>query len=657
MPSTIRVIRLFILSAFIGVVLFLPSTTPALIAKFNPPDALAYLNDFQAKTNIPPLRDEYAVNNRLKGNGANLNPARTTTRPPYQQGEEDNFWVFDILRKNYLQVKARLQVVTAHVYWFVDKNYSVNSAALENAARLFEEKIYPTNRRYFGEEWTPGVDGDPHLAVLNTTLSGGVIGYYSSDDELLRTINSKSNEREIIYVMGHPENTDSYLSLLAHEFQHMIHWHNQPNQEVWLNEGASVLAQTLNGFSSSGYESAFFNRANTQLDNWTCITCAPTRFYGAGYLWMAYLKDVYGEKVIRDTITNGKGLIGFNALDYALAKNADPQITSDKVFKDWALTNYINRTTADPAFNYKKVSSRISAPTNIISKLPDSKSGNTFQYTAQYYKVESGAGGFTLNFQGASTASLFNTQPASGKMVWWTNRGENSDMTLTREVDLSSVKKAALKFKLWFDIEPQLDYLYFEVSEDGGKSWQVLPAKYTTVYEQSGKNYGAGWSGRSSGNGSDLTDSDSLTADWMQEEIDLSRFAGKRVQLRFEYLTDEGYNRQGAILDDFEIPEINWRDNAESGDNGWQANGFLRTGAAIPQKFWVRVMKLDGACAAKDTAALSTADNGSSCLQDMLLDSTNAGSLKVAYENALVMVAPYAPQTLVPAEFTLNFSR
>jgi hypothetical protein len=622
-----------------------------------PPDALAFLNEFQALTINPPRRDEYSVYNQLKGNGTETNPVRTSSRPPYKLGDEDTFWVFDSERKSYYQVRARLVALTDNAYWFLDVGYAINVPSLQRAAQLFEERILTTNRKFFGQEWNPGVDGDPRMVILNTPLRGGVIGFYSSEDEQLRSINPKSNEREMMYVMGKPENTDSYLSLLAHEYQHMIHWRNQPNQDVWLNEGASVLAQTLNGFSSSGYENSFFSRPGTQLNGWTCLSCSVGRQYGAGYVWMAYLQDIYGAEIVRDLITNGKNLTGFNAVDYALSTNVQAAPDSQQVFKNWIMANYLNRTTGDKLYNFSKITTRNSAATQPINQLPATRSGNTAQYSAQYFRVTAGDGGFTLDFEGSPTAFLYNTKPASEQMAWWTNKGETSSATLTRDLDLTKVSnKATLKYKIWHDIEAQYDFLYLQVSEDGGKTWQILPGRSTVTNIASGRNYGPGYTGRSTRNQPDMTDSEAITAEWVQEEVDLSKYAGKKIKVRFQYLTDEGYNRQGAVLDDFEVPKIGWSDNVESGENGWETAGFIRSGSLIPQKYFVRTLRLDGACAARDTTDLSKADNGQSCIQDMELDLNNKGQLRLPYSEALVVVAPYATKTIVPAPFTLKFS-
>jgi hypothetical protein len=328
----------------------------------------------------------------------------------------------------------------------------------------------------------------------------------------------------------------------------------------------------------------------------------------------------------------------------------NPELDVNQVFKNWTLTNFLNRQTADPAFNYKKVTNHATT-NNVVNSVPYTRSGTTAQYSAQYYQVQAGAGGFTLNFQGAPGVNIVNTLPHSGRFVWWSNRGDTADSLLTREVDLTSVSKATLKFWLWYDIEAQFDYLYLEASADGGKTWQILPGKNTFTPQSDGKIYGAGFTGHSSQNGPNTDDTEELKADWVQEAIDLSQYAGKKIKIRFEYLTDEGYSRQGALLDDFEIPEIGWKDDGESSENGWEAAGFVRTGNRLPQQYSVRIVRQDGVCGTRETTNLA----GNSCIQDLMLDGNNFGQLSVPFEKALVVISPYAPKTMVTAPFSLQF--
>jgi hypothetical protein len=614
----------------------------------------AYLTEFAVKDTTAPRRDVYAVFARLKGVSPNL--PRTTTKRTYQVGDQDTFNVADLELKITTKVTATAVAVTPHVYMFLDNR--LNTLDKNNFVRWanqFEDKIYPTTRQYFGPEDSPGVDNDPHLVILNTPLKIAA-GYFSSDDLLMQSINPTSNEREMFFIDPSKNLGDGYLATLAHEFQHMINNHSLPDQDVWLNEGASVLSQVLNGYSANGLDGAYFARPSSQLDGWTCAACGTTPYYGGGYTFLSFIKDRYGFNTVRSIPQNGKGLAGFNAVDFALYSNGQPNETSETLFKKFVLANYLNRRTADPLYNY----SQIGVHVDRVSPLTTAGTGDAKelnQFAADYYTVQGNDNGFTLDFKGATTVPLAGPGPHSGQMAWWSNRSDNSDMTLTRTVDLRGVSQATLTYWTWFDIEPSYDWLYLEASTDNGQTWQPLKtAKYTTDRDLSGKAYGPGMTGQSVPSGLDTADTSEVRATWVQDSADLSKYAGKQIKLRLEYLTDEGYSRNGALFDDFEIPEIGWKDDVEGGEDGWEAAGFVRSDVTLPQRFWVQVISRDGACADAKNQDLAHAANGQPCIQEMTLDAANAGKQSFPYKQAVVVVAPYATHTLNPAHYTLKLA-
>ena len=57
------------------------------------------------------------------------------------------------------------------------------------------------------------------------------------------------------------------------------------------------------------------------------------------------------------------------------------------------------------------------------------------------------------------------------------------------------------------------------------------------------------------------------------------------MQLRFEYITDAAVNGEGMLLDDIEIPEINYRTDFEQDTGGWEGAGFVRIQNALAQHF------------------------------------------------------------------------
>jgi hypothetical protein len=72
---------------------------------------------------------------------------------------------------------------------------------------------------------------------------------------------------------------------------------------------------------------------------------------------------------------------------------------------------------------------------------------------------------------------------------------------------------------------------------------------------------------------------------WIQEQVDLSQFAGKQVQIRFEYITDAAVNGEGFLLDDVAVPETGYFTDFESDDGGWSPQGFVRIQNVLPQTF------------------------------------------------------------------------
>ena len=87
--------------------------------------------------------------------------------------------------------------------------------------------------------------------------------------------------------------------------------------------------------------------------------------------------------------------------------------------------------------------------------------------------------------------------------------------------------------------------------------------------------YGPGYTGKSDG--------------WVQEEIDLTAYSGKRVLLRFEQVTDDATSLTGFAVDNVEITELGFRDTAASA-NGWTSEGFQRIEGPLRQEFIVQVL-------------------------------------------------------------------
>jgi len=74
--------------------------------------------------------------------------------------------------------------------------------------------------------------------------------------------------------------------------------------------------------------------------------------------------------------------------------------------------------------------------------------------------------------------------------------------------------------------------------------------------------------------------------------VDLSRFVGSLVSIRFDYVTDAAVNGKGIALDDFRLDAIDYTSDLEEDGGGWQSAGFVRLGNTLPQSYALRLITL-----------------------------------------------------------------
>jgi hypothetical protein len=208
--------------------------------------------------------------------------------------------------------------------------------------------------------------------------------------------------------------------------------------------------------------------------------------------------------------------------------------------------------------------------TEFISNCPQSLSSTVNQYGVDYYTINC-AGDHTLRFNGSTVVGLLPISANSGSYMFWSNRGDESDMTLTREFDFTDVNgPISMSFAMWHDLETDYDYVFLEASTDG-ENWEILTTPSGTAEDPSGNSYGWGWNGQTNG--------------WQTEEVDLSQFAGQEVEIRFEYVTDAALNGEGFLLDDVQIDAIDYQEDFEDGNGDWEAEGFVRVENTLPQTY------------------------------------------------------------------------
>ena len=531
------------------------------------------------ETTIVPENDPRVLACRLDSK-CDVPEVMATSAAPRSLGEKENFWVHDLDTNINNEVQATLKYITPHVYFWVQDGVDVKDSEVKALVDTFEEKMYPTNREFFGSEWSPGIDGDEHIYILYSRgLGFSVAGYFSSSDSTHPLIQEYSNAHEMF--LFNADNTplggDYAYSVLAHEFQHMIHWYNDLNETSWLNEGSSELAVHINGYQTGGFDWMYISEPDLQLNDWPNDQNATSPHYGAGFLFMTYFLDRFGEEATQLLVKDPAN--GMDSVDDVLRETGatDPvtgqPITADAFFMDWAVTNFLlDKSMGDGRYVYNNYGSaqRASATETIYNCPQEPLSRTVHQYGVDYIAIEC-PGDYTINFTGSTVTRLLPADPYSGDYAFWSNKGDESDMTLTHEFDFTNVSgPIEFSYRTWYDIETDWDYVYVLASENG-ETWDILLTPSGTDTDPSGNSYGWGYTG--------------VSGDWIEEKLDLSKYAGKKISIRFEYITDAAVNGEGFMVDDVRVDAAGYSSDFEADDGGWVAEGFARVQNVLPQTF------------------------------------------------------------------------
>ena len=543
----------------------------------------------------------------------------------YEIGRRDDFFLVDLDGLEKYQSSFELRFVSPHAYWYIEDGMQVEQGDIERAAQEFEEIIYPRVTSYFGTEWTPGVDNDPHLTIVHGEIRGAG-GYFSSTDEYPTAVRPHSNQREMIYInvrylrVGSP----IYYEVLAHELNHAILWNHDSGEDTWVSEGLAELSVSVAGYLSDSID-RYLERPYISLVHWPLDDASIGAHYGGASLFMHYLYEHYSgqdQGALRELMAvPADNVAGIDA--YLAAGGYDKDFHS--VFQDWVAANFLDDDVGVLGYRDLQVqaqaSRRINSPGEIDREIE--------QYGTHYIELGSKlrSSPVLVKFEGRTSNRLLPTEvPEPG--CWWSNSGDSITSTLVREVDLTTVGEATLEYEVWFSIEEEWDYVYLQVSTDGGGSWDILHTPNTSDANPIGVAFGPGYTG--------------VSKDWKSESVDLSDYVGQQVLVRFQYVTDDALNDIGLCLRNLSIPEV----NVEPGDEGWMPEGFVHVDNRVPQHYIVQMMQ-KGESNRVFQVPLSIGESG-----------MWVGELSVepyeGLERTMIAVTAVAPATRVKAAYLLN---
>ncbi len=580
---------------------------------------------------VIPARDQSALAQRLLG--VETIPAPPQSAPPLAVGMQETFWATNSFEDRSFEVEATLVVLGEHIaLWMDDGAADYNVANLQAIADAFDTDIYDPVRSLFGSEPNPGVDGDPRVhGLFAYGLGPGVAAYFSRRHNYPTEVVPTSNAREMLFynmdTIGNAlGNTDILVSITAHEFQHMIRSNVDSNEYGWMDEGFSTFTQSFVGLPDTGSAVSFLNSPGTQLNTWNE---GPNRApdYGASLLWTTYLYDRFGVKGMQ-AISN-ETANGFVGIERALGD-------TNVLFADWVMANFLNDVSlGDGVYGYTDLTFLPSPRHTEVNAYPYAETRMSNQYATQYFVLKGldGLSEITIDVTAPVETQLAPTTPLDGQWVWYSHRGDDSDMRLTRAFDLTSVTSATLEYDLWFHTENLWDYGYVMVSTDG-TTWTPLATPHTTTDDPHFNAYGPGYTGRSGGN-----EEQSI---WVRESISLDTYTGQPVFVRFEIIYDDAINQPGMLIDNVAIPEIGYFGDFETDGGGFEAEGWVRTDNRLPQQVWVQTARRFGQ--ETELQRWSLADGRGTYTID----------LGPGADDVVLAISPYAPVTTVPAELTIS---
>lgn len=592
-----------------------------------------------------PARDDFRLVQELLGMQPDELVAEVPDPNEYEVNDTERFSI--IVRPgsdDYKQLTGQIRHITENAIWWKASGSRLLDSELVALADLYEELVEPIDHLAFGREPYPGIDKNPRVNFLLVDEDewGGIFGYFSPVNQFPVSMQPNSNQKEMLVINTARARVDSISTAgkLAHEFQHLIHWNLDPNEDRWLNEALAELAFFFTGApegtSALGPTNAELFAENPDMQ----LTSRPEKRYGeldqstfvhyAGEkLFMIYLLDKFGEVFIHN-LANNPNPGAFSIQEELDQLEGAPRF--EDVFGAWLVANLIDRPQIhEGQFGYSEYDPvpLILNRTKIGEANTDPIQDKLAPYGAHYYEVRASSR-MDVTFNGSTLARLTPVDPPSGEFTWYSNRGDQTEFSLTRTFDLSGLDSATLNYKIWYELEEYYDFAYVEVSTDGGQTWEILETAHGTANDPRERSYGFGYTG--------------TTLEWLTESLDLSPYVGQEIELRFQVLNDFHTNRDGIQLDDIAIPELNFFDSAEDDSGGWDAQGFIRSSNLVPVEWIVWMVK---ASSPMQVERIS--------LSPEQMAEFSIEGFGEQFNVAAVVISPTAPTTTMELDYELVF--
>ena len=553
-------------------------------------------------------------------------------RPQYAIGDRDWFQLTVGEDGKSERVEMELRGQTNRVLIWVQTSVDYPNWRANSLAHTLETQVLNPMQALFKTAEPPGVDGDDRMIVaMMHDPEGNRLGYFSVSHTQPRRIYSKSNQREMLVVNLALDEKYTFfdkvlLDVIAHEYLHVLHFHSDVGEDLWLDEALASYAGHITAekrFETHGTHSvanSFLESPNIGLTQWQAVEKTGPK-YGAGVLFMLHLARRFGDEIVALLLAEPSN--GWSAVSKVLREYAGAD--ADEVFADWVLSNYF--LDARRGYGYRDLDHELTPPKPIaaLNSFPAEYEGELPQYSTDYIAVDvRGADKLFARLWQAPEASFVDEPPPEGERFAYAVATDFSNSRLTLPMVLTAPRQAWLTFRIWYDLAPELEYGYITISEDGGQSWQALRGRYTELSEIYDEFFTYGYTGDS--------------RNWKYERLDLSAYTPGHVLLRFEVVSNVGTSYRGMAIDDLRIQALNFHEGFETPRDTWEYEGWIRTDNRLPNNTWLQVVQDTG-----DKLHVSRElVNGNG---DLTVD------LLPGVSQALVAISPIVPQTGLPTKY------
>ncbi|MCF7912094.1 MAG: T9SS type A sorting domain-containing protein [Candidatus Cloacimonetes bacterium] len=263
--------------------------------------------------------------------------------------EERNFWAYHFNGNSYSEITATLQAAGEFCNVYVDNELwetEIDLNDVELVARVFDDStaadpengIYLLDTQMFGLPSDIDANGKVNILIYDID-DPDINGFFAPNDISGGT---HSNNMEVLYIDKNPHgsgiNSSYCFSTIAHEFQHLIHYTLDSNEQTWVNEGLSCFAQTVTGWVSPFWMVMYTMNPDNNLLQWTAGPDYPQTWLFMIYLWEHYCLD--DQNIISNLVAEPQN--GIDGIDAALITTGWDDVSAEDVFHNWVTANYIN---------------------------------------------------------------------------------------------------------------------------------------------------------------------------------------------------------------------------------------------------------------------------------------------------------------------------